>query len=88
MPAGWKFFSAKDSHERTEERWSESGLKLTGEAAGRQSWDRTDAGDKPSPDYADEALMFNPAVNPNSGDKVVRAQQARQSLHYSSFRVH
>lgn len=78
LPAGWKFFSAKDSHERTEERWSESGLKLTGEAAGRQSWDRTDAGDKPSPDYADEALMFNPAVNPNSGDKVVRAQQLRQ----------
>lgn len=47
-----------------------------GEPAGRQSWDRVVGdGAESSPGYSEEALSFNPSVNPNSGDKVLRAQR-------------
>eukprot|EP00752_Nemacystus_decipiens_P008292 g7413.t1 len=80
LPAGWKFFSAQASHERTEQRWANgSGLKLTGESAGRQTWDRVSAGEERGDDGADEPLpKFNPSVNPNSGDNVMRGQQIRR----------
>ncbi len=84
LPKGWKFFSADESHRRTEEKWA-GGPKLTGEVAGRQTWDRT-SGDEdeaspgvPEDGEEEEALpTFNPSVNPNSSDKIMRAQQVRK----------
>lgn len=77
LPAGWKFYSAEASHERTEQRWADGKggvLKLTGEPAGRQTWVRGAAGEEE--EEGDEPLpTFNPSVNPNSGDKLMRAQQ-------------
>lgn len=77
LPQGWMFFSDEESHHRTERNWADSGLKLTGVVAGRQTWDRAGDGDEMSPGFADEDLTFNPSVNPNSGDKILRAQQVR-----------
>ncbi|CAM9442144.1 unnamed protein product [Scytosiphon promiscuus] len=78
LPQGWKFFSDKESHDRTELNWADSELKLTGVTAGRQSWDRVGDGDESPPVSAEDDLTFNPSVNPNSGDKILRAQQLRK----------
>ena len=80
LSPGWAFFCAEESHERTEKRWADSGLKLLGETAGRQSWDRVEGNKQASSSAAsgEEPLTFNPSVNPNAGDKVLRAHQVRR----------
>lgn len=83
LPKGWTLFSAQQSHKRTEAKWVRGGisLSLTGESAGRQSWDRVDEDeDVQDPASEEEAalLTFNPAINPNSSDKILRAQQLRK----------
>lgn len=83
LPGGWKFFSDEDSCRQTESRWGPDGLQLEGEPAGRQSWDKIGDGDVASPDLTVEGEgkfpSFNASVNPNSGDKVLRAQMVRLS---------
>lgn len=76
LPGKWTLLVAQASHEHTDAKWSKSGVKLTGEVAGRQTWECLEE-DASSSSGQDEALAFNPAVNPNSSDKLLRAQQVK-----------
>ena len=67
VPRGWRCAVAEESHALTEAS-AESGLRLTGEPAGRQTWHRTEAAGL-------EEASFNPSVNPNPNDSVWRAQR-------------
>ncbi|CAN0040837.1 unnamed protein product, partial [Discosporangium mesarthrocarpum] len=73
LPPGWTFLSDKDSHDRTHARW-EGKLQLLGRPEGRQMWDRIGEGGLKG-EGKGEMPTFNPGVNPNSGDKLLRKQQ-------------
>lgn len=64
--AGWKFAEAEDSHEYTNK--ANPKYPLTGEPAGRQTWHY----EEPQGSKEDDSAIFNPDVNPNSGDKLFR----------------
>ncbi|CAN0017732.1 unnamed protein product, partial [Sphacelaria rigidula] len=80
LRGGWTFFHAQHSHDRTEAAWAKAGksLSLTGEAAGRQTWDMATEKEQAESPPGEEDLSFNPALNPNAGDKILRAQQLRK----------
>lgn len=62
----------QESHEITTQYYAKQvgDVKLTGEAAGRQMWYYDAKSSMPTAD-----LTFSAVVNPNSADKVFRAQQ-------------
>jgi cycloartenol synthase len=67
-PQGWRFAEAEESHRITDS--DHPRFPLTGEPAGRQTWYYLDNNNQSN---ATEAT-FNPAANPNSGDKLFRQQ--------------
>jgi squalene/oxidosqualene cyclase-like protein len=66
---GWEFAEAEESHRRTEE--TNPDYPLTGEPAGRQTWHLSKEKTHEDRTHIDD-VTFNPAKNPNSGDKIFR----------------
>lgn len=82
-----RYASAQESHEITE---SENNITLTGEPTGRDIWTKSPSRQR-SKKRVNERLVqelasggrptgFNPSVNPNSADTVLRAQLIREYL--------
>ena len=77
-PSGWKFACASASHFITE---GEGGPALLGEPAGRQIWYY-------DPDNTADTMhtTFNATENPNSADRLFRAQQIERTPPRSPYR--
>ena len=69
VDGGWKCEVAEASHDVTHNALQKNGQTLTGEAAGRQIWHRSDTKAAKAP------FGFNPSTNPNPEDEIWRAQR-------------
>ena len=73
---GWKFYSDMEGHKATEKELKKhkeiKEYKLTGESAGRSIWIKNNNINTL------EQFSFNPSINPNSKDKIFRAQKLKE----------
>lgn len=88
----WRCAVAQDSHQVTTSRFEGTAGSLTGEPAGRQIWTNVAVTGSPAKrKRVDERTVqemasggrpegFNASVNPNSADKIFRAQQIRNYM--------
>ena len=84
----WTCYVGEHSHRVTEAAHKDTNVKLTGVEAGRQMWHQQAQDDTGLPStipshirpHVHPDLTFNPATNPNTSDKIFRAQQIRRWL--------
>jgi hypothetical protein len=73
---GWYYLEGEESHTITHKRFGRSeNIKLTGESAGRQTWQF----DSSIPKKKKSSHHFDPSINPNSSDVIYRRQQLNRS---------
>eukprot|EP00548_Thalassiothrix_antarctica_P013320 CAMPEP_0194167520 /NCGR_PEP_ID=MMETSP0154-20130528/2774_1 /TAXON_ID=1049557 /ORGANISM="Thalassiothrix antarctica, Strain L6-D1" /LENGTH=939 /DNA_ID=CAMNT_0038878445 /DNA_START=14 /DNA_END=2833 /DNA_ORIENTATION=- len=91
--SSWRCFVAQSSHDETLSKFEGvPGMQITGESCGRQIWSTVSHVSAEAKMKVDEEFVkklaaggrepegFNPSQNPNSCDKIFRAQQIRKFL--------
>jgi len=83
----WRYKTGKESHEVSEARFAGTGAALTGEPSGRDIWTQeTTKNQRVDENLVEEMASggrpsgFSPSDNPNSCDKLLRAQMIRDYL--------
>ena len=86
---GWEYVEATESHTATEKRFqtitTNNSIRLTGESAGRQTWqfnpnqDNNQDNNNKTNKTPPPTFPFDPSNNPNSSDLLYRYQQINRS---------